>query len=132
HRSSWDRAMIDEGVELLASVPDISRGPYALQASIAAVHAETNEPGLTDWDRIVALYRLLAELQPSPVIRLNLAAAVAMADGPEAGLALMSPLGDELDGYHVFHSARADLLRRVGRRGGAVLAYRPGAGREVT
>jgi RNA polymerase sigma-70 factor (ECF subfamily) len=126
-RSLWDLAMIQDGLQLLASTAGSPPGPYALQASIAAVHAVASEPALTDWRRIVELYGRLAELQPSSVIRLNLAAAVSMADGPEAGLELMAPLSDELDAYHLFHSARADLLRRLGRPGEALAAYRRAA-----
>jgi RNA polymerase sigma-70 factor, ECF subfamily len=126
-RSLWDREMIDEGLSILSSAPPLPPGPYAIQAAIAAVHAVALDPARTDWPRIVGLYRQLADLQPSAVIELNMAAAVAMADGPQAGLRMMDPLGDELDAYHLYHSARGDLLRRLGRNEEAVAAYRRAA-----
>jgi RNA polymerase sigma-70 factor, ECF subfamily len=119
-RSLWDRAEIEEGVELARPLPP---GPYALQAAIAAQHALARRPEGTDWPRIAALYELLAQVAPGPVVELNRAAAVAMAEGPEAGLALIDAI-DGLDGYHLMHSARADLLRRLGRRDDAAAAYR--------
>jgi RNA polymerase sigma-70 factor (ECF subfamily) len=94
-----------------------------VQAAIAALHARAPRPEDTDWPQIAALYGGLAAMTPSPVVDLNRAVAVAMADGPDAGLALMEPLADELDRYHLFHSARADLLRRSGRTEEARTAY---------
>ena len=113
-RARWDHDMIDEGLALLASAPD-APGPYTLQASIAACHAGAPRPEDTDWPRIAGLYARLLEQRPTPIVALNHAAAVAMADGPDAGLRLLEPLAEDLDEYHLFHSARADLLRRAGR-----------------
>ncbi len=118
-RSLWDRGEIDEGIGLVAGLPP---GPYALQAAIAAEHARAERPGDTDWDRIAALYALLAEVAPTPVVELNRAVAIAMADGPERGLALIAQL-EGLDRYHLLHAARADLLRRAGRNREAADAY---------
>jgi RNA polymerase sigma-70 factor (ECF subfamily) len=102
-------------------------GPYGLQAAIAAEHARP----ATDWSRVAALYARLAELQPTPVIELNRAVAVGMAEGPEKGLELMAELeGGLLEGYHLLHAARADLLRRLGRDRDAAEAYR--RARELT
>ena len=97
-------------------------GPYQLQAAIAALHAEASAPGETDWAQIAALYAELARVQPSPVVELNRAVAVAMAQGPERGLRLME--GIDLPEYHLLHAARADLLRRLDRRDEAAAAYR--------
>jgi len=117
-RSLWDRERIREGITLVEQAL-ISRrfGPYTLQAAIAAVHAEAPTAAATDWAQIVALYGALAHAEPSPVIELNRAVAVAMRDGPEAGLALVDALlaRGELADYHLAHSARADLCRRLGR-----------------
>jgi RNA polymerase sigma-70 factor, ECF subfamily len=126
-RSRWDRAEIAEATALLERVGAARRtGPYGLQAAIAAVHAGAARPQDTDWSRIVALYDLLAAADPSPVVALNRAVAVAERDGPAAGLALVDPLvaGGALDGHHLAHAARADLLRRLGRTGEARAAYR--------
>jgi RNA polymerase sigma-70 factor (ECF subfamily) len=121
-RARWDHTMIDEGLALLADgVGD--PGPYAIQARIAACHAAAPRPEDTDWPRIASLYAQLAEARPSPVIDLNRAVAVAMADGPDAGLRALEPLAEALDRYHLFHAARADLLRRAGRDAEAALAY---------
>jgi RNA polymerase sigma-70 factor (ECF subfamily) len=126
-RSLWNQAQIREGIALTErALSSLRFGPYALQAAISAVHAEARSPGSTDWRQISALYAALLSLQPSPVIELNLAAAVAMHKGPEAGLALIDGLfarGELLD-YHLAHSARADLLRRLGRAEEAKAAYR--------
>ncbi|HXT16092.1 MAG TPA: RNA polymerase sigma factor [Gemmatimonadaceae bacterium] len=125
-RSRWDRAQIDEGLSLVESALRSTRvGPYAIQAAIAALHARAATPGETDWRQIASLYALLVERHPSPVVELNHAVAVAMTDGPEQGLLLVDALAarGELRGYHLMHAARADLLRRLGREGEAVVAY---------
>ena len=122
-RSRWDHGTIDDGLALLD--PGARRpGVYRLQAEIAACHARAPRPDDTDWPRIATLYGRLVALQPSPVVELNRAAAVAMADGPESGLRLLEPLADDLDRYQPFHSARAELLRRAGRSTEASDAYR--------
>jgi RNA polymerase sigma-70 factor (ECF subfamily) len=121
-RSLWDPGEIEEGLQLVRGTVRSRPGPYALQAAIAAMHALAASPDETDWARIAALYRELAEVAPSPVVELNGAVAVAMADGPEAGLELMDRI-EGLDGYRHLHSARADLLRRLGRRDEAAAAY---------
>ena len=123
-RARWDQEMIDEGLAKLDTAIAMRRpGPYQVQAAIAALHAQAPRPEDTDWPEIATLYRVLKTMSPSPVIELNWAVAVAMADGPDAGLALMEPLGDDLDRYHLFHAARADLLRRSGRTSEAKDAY---------
>ena len=122
-RSLWDRDRIARGTALLDRAIALRRpGPYQVQAAIAALHAEAERPEDTDWPQIAALYSGLAVYQPSPVVELNRAVAVAMADGPGAGLALLDDL--PLDGYHLYHAARADLLRRLGRPADARAAYR--------
>jgi RNA polymerase sigma-70 factor, ECF subfamily len=124
NRARWDQEMIDEGLAKLdAAVATRRPGPYQVQAAIAALHAQAPRPEDTDWPEIATLYRVLRLMSPSPVIELNWAVAVAMADGPDAGLALMEPLADDLDRYHLFHAARADLLRRTGRDAEAKAAY---------
>lgn len=122
-RSLWDAEKIKEGLELSreAAVSGAT-GAYTVQARIAATHAEAASAGETDWDRIVRLYAWLAELTPSPVVELNRAVAVAMRDGPEAGLERLDAI-EGLDDYHPRHGARADLLRRLGRNAEAVEAY---------
>ncbi len=125
-RSRWDRAEIAEGQALLERVLRLHRpGPYQLQAAIAAVHADALRPEDTDWPQIVALYGLLAEAGPSPVVELNRAAAIAMASGPACGLALLDrpEVAGPLEGYRWFHAARADLLRRMARFPEASSAY---------
>jgi RNA polymerase sigma-70 factor (ECF subfamily) len=117
-RSLWDHALIADGLALARqalSSPTV--GPYGLQAGIAAVHAAAPVADVTDWTRIVQLYNLLAQAEPSPVVELNRAVAVAMREGPAAGLALIDAImaRGELEGYHLAHAARADLLRRSGR-----------------
>jgi RNA polymerase sigma-70 factor (ECF subfamily) len=125
-RSLWNRDQIAEGLALVERVLSSRRfGPYTLQAAIAAVHAEAPNAASTDWARIVALYDLLARAEPSPVVELNRAVAVAMRDGPEAGLALIDATlarGD-LANYHLAHSARADLCRRLGKTAEARASY---------
>jgi RNA polymerase sigma-70 factor, ECF subfamily len=95
-----------------------------VQAAIAALHAQASRAEDTDWPQIASLYGALVEHSPSPVVSLNRAVAVAMADGPAVGLALADELADELDGYHLFHATRAGLLRRLDRRQEASVAYR--------
>lgn len=125
-RSKWDRNQIQAGLEL---VPKALRmrvpGPYQLQAAIAAIHAEALTPDQTDWRQIAGLYEELARRDPSPVIRLNQAVAIAMADGLERGLALIEALDalGTLTHYHLLHAARADLLRRLGRFAEAATSY---------
>lgn len=117
-RSLWDRGLIAEGTVLVGRALASRRpGPYTLQAAIAAAHAAAPAAGRTDWARIVRLYDLLARMEPSPVVELNRAVAVAMRDGPAAGLDLVDAVlaGGELAGYHLAHSARAELCRRLGR-----------------
>ncbi|MGH3103338.1 MAG: RNA polymerase sigma factor, partial [Gaiellaceae bacterium] len=121
-RSLWDRAEIDEGLRLVPRAIRSRPGPYALQAAIASVHAQAETAEATDWAQIVGLYGALAALVPTPVVELNRAAAVAMALGPEAGLELVEEI-EGLDGYRHYHSARADLLRRLGRLPEAEDAY---------
>lgn len=123
-RSRWDRAEIEEAVRLLGrALRHGSPGPYQLQATIAALHAQATSPEQTDWARIAAVYAELLAVMPSPVVALNRAVAVAMATTPANGLALMDRI-DGLEHYHLLHSARADLLRRLGRREEAAAAYR--------
>jgi RNA polymerase sigma-70 factor, ECF subfamily len=125
-RSLWNREQIVEGTALVERALASRRfGPYALQAAIAAVHAEAPAAAQTDWAQIVGLYDVLLHADPSPVVELNRAAAIAMRDGPAAGLALIDAIlarGD-LQEYHLAHSARADLCRRLGRTAEARAAY---------
>jgi RNA polymerase sigma-70 factor (ECF subfamily) len=126
-RTRWDRARIDEGRALLDRAMRMRRvGVYQLQAAIAALHDDAAAPDETDWPQIAALYRVLGEMTPSPVVELNRAVAVAMADGPAAGLVIVARLfaASPLDAYPYLHAARADLLRRLDRRADAVAAYR--------
>jgi RNA polymerase sigma-70 factor (ECF subfamily) len=126
-RSLWDRAMIAEGLMLVERALASRRiGPYTLQAAIAAMHAEAPTAAATDWPQIVGLYDVLLRAEPSPVVALNRAAAIAMRDGPQAGLVLIDDLltRGELSEYRLAHSARADLLRRLGRAADAATAYR--------
>jgi RNA polymerase sigma-70 factor (ECF subfamily) len=119
-RSLWDADEIAAGKESLDRALVLrSPGPYQLQAAIAALHTEPQ----TDWEQIALLYRRLAALQPSPVVTLNRAVAMAMAHGPASGLALVDEVAEELDGYRLLHSTRADLLRRLGRNDEASAAY---------
>ncbi|MEX0653009.1 MAG: RNA polymerase sigma factor [Phycisphaeraceae bacterium] len=125
-RSLWDRALIAEGAALVERAFASRRiGPYTLQAAIVAVHAEASTPAATDWARIVGLYDVLLRADPSPVVELNRAVAVAMLDGPAAGLALIDALlaRGELEEYHPAHAARADLCRRLGRTAEARDSY---------
>lgn len=117
-RNRWDKAKIEEGIQLvekaLASKPV---GPYAIQAAIAAIHAEAPNSERTDWVQIVALYNLLESIDPSPIIRLNRAVAVAMTDGPSVGLAIIDQIleSGELSDYYLAYSARAEMYKRLGR-----------------
>jgi RNA polymerase sigma-70 factor (ECF subfamily) len=125
-RTAWDHAKIDEGLRLLREVLGRTRpGPYQIQAAIAACHAEAADPDDTDWPQIALLYGEMARIAPSPVVELNRAVAIAMADGPAAGLVLVDALQREgaLRGYHLLPATRADLLRRLGRDAEAATAY---------
>jgi RNA polymerase sigma-70 factor (ECF subfamily) len=125
-RTRWNRELIAEGVALVERALGTRRfGPYTLQAAIAAVHAEAPSARETDWQQIVALYDVLARLDPSPVVDLNRAVALAMRDGPTAGLAVVDAIlaRGELKDYHLAHAARADLCRRLGRRADARASY---------
>lgn len=125
-RSLWDRGAASEGLMLVEKALNMGRaGPYQLQAAIAALHSQAKTPQKTDWPQIAALYERLLELNPSPVIALNHAVAVAMSAGFEEGLKRIDDLGisGALDRYYLFHAARADLLRRLNRRSEAAEAY---------
>lgn len=113
-RSRWDQSQIAEAIPMVEESLRGNPGIFALQAAIAAVHCQAASVEDTDWPGIVRLYDLLELAQPSPVVKLNRAAAVAMVDGPQSALALMDALADKLDQFHLFHAARADLLRRTG------------------
>jgi RNA polymerase sigma-70 factor (ECF subfamily) len=128
-RSLWHRDQIAEGIRLVErALGRRNVGPYQLQAAIAAVHAEAGTAGKTDWKQIAALYAILNERQASPIVLLNYAVAIAMSEGLDQGLALMDGLGSsgELDSYHLYHAARADLLRRIGRNREALESYNRG------
>ena len=125
-RSLWNREQIAEGVALLEKALNSRRfGPYTLQAAIAAVHAEAESVAATDWRQIVEIYDQLVRIQPSPVVHLNRAVAIAMRDGPEAGLAHIDAVLEhgELANYYLAHSARADMCRRLGRADEARSSY---------
>jgi len=125
-RSRWDREQIKQGLVLVEQALTSRRiGPYTLQAAIAAVHAEAASAAETDWRQIVGIYDVLLRVEPSPVVELNRAAAISMHDGAEAGLALIDAIlaRGELADYHLAHSARADLCRRLGRTGEAIASY---------
>jgi RNA polymerase sigma-70 factor (ECF subfamily) len=126
-RAAWDHDAIDEGLEALdAALRRGERGPYQVQAAISACHASAQQANATDWAQIARLYHELARMVPSPVVELNRAVAVAMTDGPEAGLRLVEALdaSGALAGYHLLAATRADLLRRLGRSDEAAGAYR--------
>jgi len=126
-RSGWDQERIAEGTRLIQSVLPLGRvGNYQIQAAIAAVHAEAATAGETDWTQIAALYEELMRINSSPVVALNHAAAVAMSEGFETGLALMDEAntGRKLENYYLYHAARADLLRRLNRAADAAVSYR--------
>ena len=121
-RAVWDRAMIEEGQALVRACLRRNRpGPYQIQAAINAVHADAASVEATDWGQVLALYDQLLAVSPTPVVALNRAIALAEVRGPEAALAILDDLA--LDDYHLFHAARADLLRRLGRSTDAALAY---------
>jgi RNA polymerase sigma-70 factor (ECF subfamily) len=125
-RSRWDRNKIQEGINILERALHMrQRGPYQVQAAISALHAQAERAEDTDWPQIAVLYNGLRRMIPSPVVELNWAVAIAMADGPQAGLALLdrAALGKELSDYYLYHAARADLLRRIGRMHDAQNAY---------
>lgn len=125
-RSLWDHAQITEGLSLVQQALASRRfGPYTIQAAIAAVHAQASTAEATDWNQIVALYDILIQADPSPIIELNRAVAIAMRDGPEAGLVIIEAIlarGD-LNEYHFIHSAHADLCRRLGKTAEARTSY---------
>jgi RNA polymerase sigma-70 factor (ECF subfamily) len=125
-RSLWNRGQIDEGLSLVERALSSRRfGPYSLQAAIAAVHAQAADADATDWDEIVGLYDALQRIEPSPIVELNHAVAVAMRDGPAAGVALIEAIlarGDLKD-YHLAHAAHADLCRRLGKAAEARASY---------
>jgi RNA polymerase sigma-70 factor (ECF subfamily) len=121
-RARWDRAEIDEALALVPSALRGGRGPYPIEAAIAALHASAPTAADTDWPQIAALFHELYRRKPTPIVALNRAVAIAMWQGPAEGLALVDPL--ELDSYHLWHAARADLLRRLGRTPEAIAAYK--------
>ncbi len=124
-RARWDRPAIDDAVALLRRAERMGRiGSYQLQAAIIAEHATAPRWASTPWERIVRLYDLLLRIEPTPVVRLNRALAVAELHGPAAALDELAPLADRLDGWHLFHAARAELLRRLGRGRDAIVADR--------
>ena len=124
-RSRWKRDQIAEALPLVAEALRNTPGPFSVQAAIAAVHCQAQRPEDTDWPQIVALYSLLERVQPSPIVSLNRAVAVAMVQGPETALRLIDALdGDgQLEGYHLLHATRADMLRRANRLKEAAAAY---------
>jgi RNA polymerase sigma-70 factor, ECF subfamily len=124
-RRLWDQEQIAEALPLAAEAVGAQPGPFSIQAAIAALHCRAMRPSDTDWRRIVQLYDLLERLQPSPIVSLNRAVAIAMVEGPQRGLRLIDELtaGGELDNYHLLHATRADLLRRAGAPKEAAQAY---------
>ncbi|PYT67926.1 MAG: RNA polymerase subunit sigma-24 [Acidobacteria bacterium] len=124
-RTRWNQAQITEALPLVEGALRGGPGPYALQAAIAALHCQAARHEDTDWPQIMRLYDVLARVQPSPIISLNRAVAVAMVEGPHAGLAIMDALAarGDLENYHIFHAARAELLRRSGAREEAAKSY---------
>ena len=124
-RSLWHRTEIETAAELLEKAVRLERpGQYQIQAAIAALHADAATFAATDWEQILALYDRLRSLRPGPVVALNRAVALAMAQGPEAGLLDLEKVRSDLDGYPWFHSARGELLRRLNRFDEAVVAFR--------
>jgi predicted RNA polymerase sigma factor len=132
-RSLWDRAQIDEGTAILdAAMGQPPLGEYRIQAAIAAVHDRAASAGETDWTQILALYGLLEELTDNPVVRLNRAVAVAMAEGPSAGLVVLDSVDEQLAGHYRLDAVRAHLLEMTGDTEGAVEHYRAAAGRTTS
>jgi len=124
-RSRWNQALIAEALPLTEEALRGAPGPYALQAAIAALHCQAARAEDTDWRQILQLYDQLERVQPSPVVSLNRAVAVAMVHGPQPALALIDPLGGgDLEGYHLLHAVRADLLRRLGAMQEAAVSYK--------
>jgi RNA polymerase sigma-70 factor (ECF subfamily) len=123
-RSRWNQQQIAEALPLVEEALRSEPSPFAVQAAIAALHCQAARAEETDWVQIVRLYDVLEQLQPSPIVALNRAVAIAMINGSEAALVLMDDLTAELDGYHLFHAARADLLRRLGASEEATHSYR--------
>ena len=122
-RSRWDHDQIAEALPLVDEALRGEVGPFALQAALAAQHCRARRPEDTNWAQIVRLYDLLERVQPSPIVSLNRAVAVAMVEGPQAGLALIDTLAGDLEHYHLLHAARADLLRRSGAHAAAASSY---------
>jgi RNA polymerase sigma-70 factor (ECF subfamily) len=123
-RRMWDAALIDEGHSIVRRCLARNQpGPYQFQAAINAVHTDALDVSMTDWGQVLALYDQLAAVDPSPVVALNRAVAVAELDGPEVALSIVDGLAGPLAGYHAFHATRADLLRRLRRRDAALAAY---------
>jgi len=125
-RSRWNFTQINEATSLVDEALRGDAGPFTIEAAISAVHCRATRAADTDWPQIVRLYDLLQQLMPSPVVSLNRAVAVAMADGPDAGLRILDPLerSGQLTDYHLFHAARADLLRRQGSRTESARSYK--------
>jgi len=124
-RTRWNRRQINEALLFIEDLPIGEPGPFGLQAAIVAVHCKAARAGDTDWAEIVRLYDQLLRLQPSPIVSLNRAVAIAMVEGPRAGLSAIEDLSnaDNLKDYHLLHAARADLLRRLGMRAEAAENY---------
>ena len=124
-RSLWNRQQIDQALQLIPEALGAAPGRFGIQAAIAALHCQAARPQETDWPRILRWYDLLERVQPGPVVSLNRAVALAMVEGPAAGLAALDnlPAGERLEGYHLLHAARADLLRRMGRSADALQSY---------
>jgi predicted RNA polymerase sigma factor len=132
-RTSWDQALIAEGVGLItAALPRGAVGEYQLQAAITAVHDEAATAEKTDWPQILALYGLLERMTGNPMVTLNRAVAAAMVDGPGAGLALLAELDGRLAGHHRLDAVRAHLLEMAGDLEGAIVHYRTAAGRTTS
>jgi RNA polymerase sigma-70 factor, ECF subfamily len=124
-RGRWDQRQIAEALPLVEEAFRGGTGPFALQAAISALHCQAARPEVTDWPQILRLYDLLERVQPSPIVSLNRAVAVAMVDGPQPALALIDALAatGDLDGYHLLHAARGDLLRRIGSKAAAAKSF---------
>jgi len=124
-RTRWDQQEIAEALPLVEAALRGGPGPFALQAAIVALHCQASRAEETDWPQIVRLYDVLERVQPSPVVSLNRAVAIAMVDGPQAALALIDKLdaSGDLDSYHLLHAVRADMLRRIGSTAEAAKSY---------